>query len=545
MKKIFFALLCVTALLFGVAQAHDDHGGPPNGVLYGLTFFGRELIRIDPGTGDAFPVATLSAPVNGTGLASRYGKLYSYDAVAGGIVEIDPVTGTVTRVIAVGFTNAPGGEGDIAFRSDGIAFVSLAFQDGTNAVNELYAVDVLGGASQQIGASTFAYDALAFDRNDELYALGQGQGNLYVVNQTNASSTAVGDLGLALESPFAGMTFAANGDLYAAINDRLYTINPQTGAATAVDNEIVSLGFSSVSGLTFESDPPAQELLAISFFTGQIVRVDPFTGDGIVLGTDRTSGTNPAPYFPFGLATFSNRLYTFDGKSSRVLELDPASGAPIGTNDVRIDGVQGEGDITFSTNGVGYISAALDSAGNKTNALFRFNLGTGSSELVGTTPFPLDGLAINTAGDLYALGQGQGTLYRVNQTNASLATVGTNLTVPMNSPFAALTFTPDQRLLAAIDDHIYRVDLGTGNATLLNTNSVGTGFSSISGLITASIPRVGISHENGRIIVFATGGQSLETASVVTGPYAPVPGQSNPLVITNPGTNAFFRARRP
>lgn len=515
--------------------------------LYGVTFFGDELIEIEPATGGSRLVAKLGEPVSGYGLASRYGRLYSFNPVAGGIIEINPLTGSVNQTINVGVTNAQG-EGDLAFRSDGTLFLTTALDRDGAPTADLFAVDVLGGSSRRIGSTGIAIDALAFGHdgtNEFLYALGQGQGKLYRIDQTNGVPMEVGSLGVPMNSPFAGLTFAPDGSLYAAIDDRLYQVDPFNGAAQVVNTNVLNIGYGSVSGLTFQSGAPDRELLGLSFFSGQLVRVDPGNGAATLIGT-ASRATNQPAISGFGLAALGDRLYTFDGNSDRVHEIDPASGAVLSTNNIGIGNVQGEGDIAIRADGIGVISAALDGAGNPASALYSFDLATGTSTNIGSPGVPLDALAFDHHGTLFALAQHEGKLYTVNQTNAALTLVGTNLGVAMNSPFAALTFTADRRLVAAIDDRLYNINTISGRATAIDTNINYIGFSSISGLASVQVRRLGIEVEDSRVVVFANGLESrIEAAADVTGPYSPIMNQTNLLVITNSGPREFFRLRRP
>lgn len=544
MKRLLLALLTVVAL--HTVAVHAVHRALYQEPLYGVTFFRNELIRIDPGTGGSKTVANLRAPVSGYGLASRYGRLYAFNPTAGEIIEINPLTGAVGQTTSVGLTNVQG-EGDFTFRGDGVAFFATALDSSGNTNAELYSVDVLGGTSRRIGSTGIPIDALAFDTNDVLYALSQAGGKLYMLNQTNGTPTEVGSLGFSANSPFAGMSFAPDGALYAAIDDQLVEINPTNGVGFAVSTNLFDYGHSSVSGLTFQTGGPDQELFGISFFTGQLVRVNPLDGSAELVGTNTAgTGTNQIKLSGTGLAASGGRLYTFDANSSLVYEIDPGTGTAIGTNDVQISGVQGEGDLAFRADGTGFLSTALDTGGSTNSMLFSLNLTNGTSQKIGATDVPLDALAFNPAGVLYALGQGAGKLYTVNLTNAALTQVGTNLGVPMNSPFAALAFTPDDRLIAALDDRLYSIDPMVGSATAIDTNVVDIGYSSISGLAVLPVRRVGIAFEDPRIVLFSNGVESrLETASTATGPYALVPSQFNPLIITNAATNAFFRLRSP
>jgi outer membrane protein assembly factor BamB len=218
--------------------------------LYGLTYFGNQLFSVDPTMGDGSLVGTFSTPVSGYGIASRYGRLYTFNPNTQEIVEIDPATGALGNSIGIGVTNLQG-EGDLAFRNDGVGFLASALHADGSIANDLYTFDVISGTAQRVATTSGAVDAMAFDSDGTLYALGQDDTNLYTLNPNTGVLTTVGPLGVALSSPFAGMTFGPDGILYAAINDQLYTIDKNTGAANVVSTNVLDFGFSSVSGLAF------------------------------------------------------------------------------------------------------------------------------------------------------------------------------------------------------------------------------------------------------------------------------------------------------
>jgi hypothetical protein len=68
---------------------------------------------------------------------------------------------------------------------------------------------------------------------------------LYTIDQGDASQTLVGNTGVS-GSSLAGLTFAVDGTLYAAMADALYELDPTNGSPTLIG----AIGFSRVSGIT-------------------------------------------------------------------------------------------------------------------------------------------------------------------------------------------------------------------------------------------------------------------------------------------------------
>jgi hypothetical protein len=232
----------VAGVAFTASSAHAE-------MLYGLTFFDNELISVDTTTGTGTSIAPLSEAVSGYGLAFRGSSLYTFDSMMNRVREIDPMTGMVTSSIDVGLSNLIG-EGDIAFRSDGMGFLSSALDATTfEPTNDLFSFDLASGTSMRIGTTSVVLDGMAFN-NGNLYGLGQeGDAGLYLVNQTTAELTLIGLLGIQADNPFGALAFGANGMLYTSVNDRLYSLDTATGMASELDPTVLDIGFYSVAGL--------------------------------------------------------------------------------------------------------------------------------------------------------------------------------------------------------------------------------------------------------------------------------------------------------
>ncbi len=257
MKRSVVYVVAVTALLFvssGQALQAQDR-------LYGITFFTNQLITFDTSDGSTTLVGPLGASVAPFGIANRFDLLYTYDSVQDQIRTIDPASGSLLgSPIDISIGNLTG-EGDLAFRADGLGFLTSAF-DATGAfAPSLYTFDLNSGTSARIGTTAIAgegavtIDGLSFSRDGTLYALANGDGRLFTLNESTGLLTVVGELGVAQNSFFAGLTFGPDDVLYGAIDDQLFTINPSNGAATLVDLSGFGSSFGSVSGLAFAPIP--------------------------------------------------------------------------------------------------------------------------------------------------------------------------------------------------------------------------------------------------------------------------------------------------
>jgi sugar lactone lactonase YvrE len=154
-----------------------------------------------------------------------------------------------------------------------------------------------------------------------------------------------------------GLAFDANtGTLYGVdtVGNDLYTVNPQTGAATLVGDLGVNLGS---FGLTFDTNRNRLYLTSLSTNTNQgLYTVDPTTAAATLVGTgfgpvaspSTGVGINGLGYDPvndmlYGVAGARNELYTIDfnlGTVSLVGSLGPAwTGGDVGVDFDPVNGL--------------------------------------------------------------------------------------------------------------------------------------------------------------------------------------------------------------
>jgi hypothetical protein len=224
-------------------------------VLYGVTFE-EQLITIDTSTGAGTLVGSIVANSDPYGLGTSGGNLYTFDQTTDTILQLNPSNGSTINSINIGLPDLIG-EGGLAFRSDGTGFLSTASSTPVPPLGLIYTFLLSPPSSALLGSHTDVLDGLDFDAGDVLYGLtqiepGQETHQLVTVNQSTAALSVVGDTGV-VGTPLAGLAFASDGTLFAAMDDVLYTINPTNAQATSIG----PIGFANVSGLTFlDTTPP-------------------------------------------------------------------------------------------------------------------------------------------------------------------------------------------------------------------------------------------------------------------------------------------------
>ena len=301
-KSILAAVTAGVLALFSGFSAAQAQTASSDQVLFGITYFKSELIKIDPTTGVGTLVMNIGADELGYGLTTYNGGLYTFSATTNTIDQLSTVDGRVISQTQIGLTNLAG-EGDVVIADTGIGFLASAFDSTGAATHPLYRFDVTTGVSVELGQTEVVLDGLALDNKtpQTLYALGQGDSgvldpasvgtSLFTVNQATGALTPVGMIGVPQNSPIAGLTFSTDGTLYASIDDKLYTIDTSTGAATIVDAATPDFSFSSVSGLAFANG--ASVLANLSSRAQVIGGAEDVLISGFIITED--SAITPAP----------------------------------------------------------------------------------------------------------------------------------------------------------------------------------------------------------------------------------------------------------
>jgi Domain of unknown function (DUF4394) len=190
----------------------------------------------------------------------------------------------------------------------------------------------------------------------------------------------------------------ANGQLYGVgSSNRLYTINPATGAATLVGPISVTL-----SGLNFgvDFDPVLDRLRVVSDYDQNLV-IDPATGmasAGLPLmyaGGSPDPSVEAAAYTNSAPGATSTTLFGIDSGSSDLVVIDPMTG--IVTKRGYLGSAPGSRNGFDIVDGTGYLAAF--------SAFLRVDLSTGNAPVMGKFP---DGLLVRGLAAVPAGGGGGG-----------------------------------------------------------------------------------------------------------------------------------------
>ncbi len=240
-KWFIFPVAMLSLITTGLARAD---------FLYAITF-DEEFLSINPATGAGTLIGMLDSSMDAFGLSDRGTVIYTFDQNANRIRQLDPATGHTLAAIDVGIATI--GEGSIAFRDDGVGFLTRSFA----LTGTLWSFDLSVPSSTTIGILNPGMDGLDFNADNVMYGLSQTFCNLYTIDPTNAATTFIGPTGLTSQNVLGALTFSSDGTLYSVLNNALYTLNPGTGAASLIG----PIGFNEVSGLTAVTPIPNAILL--------------------------------------------------------------------------------------------------------------------------------------------------------------------------------------------------------------------------------------------------------------------------------------------
>jgi hypothetical protein len=235
-------------------------------------------------------------------------------------------------------------------------------------------VTVTTGGGAASSTSKFRYLAPLYASD----ARGTTPGNLYIVNPANATSVAVGPLGVAVT----GLALSPGGLLYGAtaiqgLPDTLITIDPYTARVTTIGPLVTFTGEEAKSpDLSFEGTMlfgwDGLGLARISVTTGQVTRYN----------------TQP-PTVAQSLVSASPGVLLI-GQSSNLCTVNTTNGA--------INGCTALSSAQFSANALTFVGTTLYgsdpvSSTPKVTVLRTIDIATGATTVVGTLPPSVDALA--------------------------------------------------------------------------------------------------------------------------------------------------------
>ena len=246
------------------------------------------------------------------------------------------------------------------------------------------------------------------------------------------------------------------------------------------------------------------KLYACTFYDLEFISVNPSTGTGTFVG-DLDPGT-----IPFGLSDRGNDIYMFDRNGNYIRQLNKETGEFLDSIDIGVTDVTGEGAISFSSDGLGYLTSCFEDEGK----LWKFDITVPSSTYIAAISPSMDGLDFRDGDVLYGINQctyDEFKLYTIDLTTGATALVGPTGVFGNGSAFGGLTFAPGDKCFAAFNDDLYLIDACTADTTLIGP----IGFNNVCGLTAVVIPN------------------DPPSAPIITGPETGKPGESYTYTFTS------------
>ena len=221
---IFFLSITAFNLLLGNSIT-DAQSQSPLFMMDGLQFLHN--VNVDTGVQTDLGPLDTNAPI---GLADYQGGLWTVD-LSNRLLELDQTNGQIINSVSINGENVFG-EGSLAIRNDGTAFISDS--------SGLTQISLATGQASALGMSSISFNGMDFDdATGTLFAISMTSNpavtpDLYTIDTTTGDATLIGTTGVSLgpgSLSTSGLTFNENGELYWSINRRLYTIDTTTGQA--------------------------------------------------------------------------------------------------------------------------------------------------------------------------------------------------------------------------------------------------------------------------------------------------------------------------
>ena len=297
-----------------------------HGTVYGLGGDGAaNLVTINPATGAATPVGNLGTvnPLDGGLETASDGTLWGIDPGSDHTFTVDPSTGAATIQGMLGGTTTMEGlalptTGDCPAQAP--AHVT-AFSVRSDVDGLLYRIDLTSGTSTFVGLPGFtSVEGLAFHPGDgRLFAVDDTENRLLTINPQTGAGANVGLFGVDIEEP--GLAIDCSGRVWMSALEfpgaieNLYELDPVTGAATLVGPLGQSVtGLTSRSGLLYGlGQTPDDNLVTIDTATGAATVIGPLQNERVAGGGLEFDGNGQL----WGLA---------DEAGPRIFTIDPATG---------------------------------------------------------------------------------------------------------------------------------------------------------------------------------------------------------------------------
>ncbi|MEP1258517.1 DUF4394 domain-containing protein, partial [Algoriphagus sp.] len=229
------------------------------------------------------------------------------------------------------------GIGDMDLNPDNSIALAVNRKEGES---RLYTIDLASGKAMWIGTFAKPVISLAFKTNPIAYAT-DSSNKLYRFDPTDPSPISVDMVGLKAGEMITGLDFRpVNGQLLAVSNmSQLYSVNPSSGALTAIGSPLMPAAMGSFIGFDFN---PTVDRIRLITETGQNLRLHPDLGTVVAVDGSLNPGSpmaSGAAYTKNFAGTTSTALFVVDAQNDMLYQVSPPNDGvlvPIGSMGINL-----------------------------------------------------------------------------------------------------------------------------------------------------------------------------------------------------------------
>ncbi|RAI84954.1 DUF4394 domain-containing protein [Algoriphagus yeomjeoni] len=301
--------------------------------------------------------------------------------------QVPPNDGGLEEVgeLGVGFE----GVGDMDLNPDNSVALAVNRKDDES---RLYTIDLNTGKAMWVGTFSQPVVSIAFKTNPIAYAT-DAANKLYRFDPTNPSPIAVDMMGLKAGEMIVGLDFRpVNGQLLAVSNmSQLYSVNPSSGAVTAIGSPLMPAAMGSYIGFDFN---PTVDRIRLITETGQNLRLHPDLGTVVAVDGSLNPGTpmaSGAAYTKSFAGTTSTALFVVDAQNDMLYQVSPPNdGVLVAIGPLGIDLIDDNGFDIGGTSDIAYGVFTVGSA----SGVYSVNLMSGAASKVSDLNFTPTSMAL-------------------------------------------------------------------------------------------------------------------------------------------------------
>ncbi|MFC5623153.1 DUF4394 domain-containing protein [Algoriphagus winogradskyi] len=281
------------------------------------------------------------------------------------------------------------GVGDMDLNPDNSVALAVNRKDDES---RLYTIDLSTGKAMWIGTFTQPVVSIAFKTNPIAYATDSAN-KLYRFDPTNPSPISVDMMGLKAGEMIVGLDFRpVNGQLLAISNmSQLYSVNPSSGAVTAIGSQLMPAAMGSFIGFDFN---PTVDRIRLITETGQNLRLHPDLGTVVAVDGSLNPGTpmaSAAAYTKSFAGTTSTALYVVDAQNDMLYQVSPPNdGVLVAIGSLGIDLIDDNGFDIGGTSDMAYGVFTVGSA----SGVYSVNLMSGAASKISDLNFTPTSMAL-------------------------------------------------------------------------------------------------------------------------------------------------------